>query len=118
MGALFGGFPPVATAIFVQRLCEARCNSIMTNRNESQRRVDPEFSRKTPAWMDKWGPDLVARHLTDKVFKVDDWYVDELLVRYRSLPYVYCSTSHVCISFVRTNRSNCWVSRCLVSIYP
>lgn len=65
----------------MQAICQARCNSILTNRREADRHLDPEFAKATPAWMDKWGPRILARHLTSKAFKVADWYVDELVVR-------------------------------------
>lgn len=64
----------------VQAFMMKRSNSILTNRNDTIRTINPNFDSKTPAWMDKWGHEIVAAHLGVQAFKVPDWYVDELQV--------------------------------------
>lgn len=78
----------------VQKAAAGRSNSIITNRDVAKRHVDRDLITQTPAWMDKWGPQIVAEHLTRSPFKCPDWYLDVLLVRFPSLlppvPFLLC----------------------------
>ena len=74
-------------SVLVQIICKNRQNSVLSNRDEKEGHLDVKFSKHTSAWMDTWGPRIVARHLAHKSFKVPDWCIDDLLVGSR-LPHL------------------------------
>jgi hypothetical protein len=72
----------VPNACVLQSAVADRCKSVVGNSKIAKRKVDNDFDAATPGWMDCYGHELVAMLLHSKVFKVPDWYVEELRVRF------------------------------------
>jgi hypothetical protein len=64
----------------MQKSCQGRCNSVLTNRNQGRGHIDEDFAKHNARWLDTWGSRILARHLAANIFKVPDWCVDDLLV--------------------------------------
>jgi hypothetical protein len=97
----------VTNAYVLQSAVAARCKSVMGNSSLAKGYVDSAFEAATPAWMDTYGHQLVAQLLYEKIFKVPDWYLKELRVRFCSLAYFQkiFFTSVICFCYLCTNFS-------------
>lgn len=68
----------------MQTICQNRMNSVNSNCEAESHHIDEEWAKRTEAWVDKYGHQIVAEHLRSKVFRVQTWYVEELRVRFNS----------------------------------